>query len=139
MAFARRAVAAASLAVLGAGGLALVGASAATATAGATSTLECTPGTTGSGQSTMTCDATAGAGLRSIRVTDNTFGHSFTASSSQDCSSGSTTGTITFPTFFSDRYKVVVTDCEHPGAKDVYRVFPDGTVTLISSTGGGTA
>jgi hypothetical protein len=41
-----------------------------------------------------------------------------------------------FPTFFNDRYKVVVTDCAHPGAKDVYRVLPDGTVTLISSTGG---
>ena len=108
----------------------------AVATSGATSTLDCTTGTTGSGQTTMNCDATAGAGLRSIRVIDNTFGHSFTTSSSFDCSAGATSGSTTFPTFFSDRYKVVVADCEHPRAKDVYRVGPDGTVTLISSTGG---
>jgi len=128
--------AAASLSILGAGGLAVAAAAPALATAGATSTLECTPATTGSGQAVMNCSATAAAGLRSIRVSDSTFGHAFTTSSSFDCSAGATSGATQFPTFFNDRYKVVVTDCQHPGAKDAYRVFPDGTVALISSSVG---
>lgn len=139
MRFIRRLAAAASLALLGAGGFALVGAGPAAATSGATSTLDCTPGTTGSGQSTMTCDVSAGAGLRSVRVTDLTFASTFVSSTSYDCTSGSTTSTVTFPTFFNDRYKVIVADCQHPAAKDVYRVGPDGTVTLIKSSGGSVA
>lgn len=127
---------AASLTVVGVGGFGLAGIGSAAAASGATSTLDCAPGTAGSGQTLMTCSVTAGAGLRSIRVTDSTFGHAFTTSSSFDCSAGATTGATQFPTFFSDRYKIVVTDCQHPGAKDTYRVGPDGTVTLIGSAGG---
>lgn len=132
----RRLTAVTSLTVLGLSGVVLATAGPAAATSGATSTLDCTPGTTGSGQSVMSCDVTADAGLRSIRVSDSTFGHAFTTSSSFDCGAGATSGATQFPTFFNDRYKVIVTDCQHPGAKDIYRVGPDGTVTLIKSTGG---
>jgi len=62
-------------------------------------------------------------------------GHAFTASSVQSCSSGSTSGTITFPTSTNARYKVTITDCERPGAQDIYQVRSDGTVTLIRSLG----
>ncbi|MDQ6798541.1 MAG: hypothetical protein M3011_11095, partial [Actinomycetota bacterium] len=106
-----------------------------TITVGASSTLECTPATTGSGQPVMRCTATAPGGLRSLKVTDSTAGHAFTASSGQACSSGLSTGTIQFPTFANDRYKVVVTDCQRPGAQDIYQVRPDGTATLIRAVG----
>lgn len=131
-----RLMATASLSVLAVGGVGLFAANPAWATSGMSSTLECTPGTSGSGQNTMSCTATAPAGVRSIRVTDTTFAHSFAASSTLDCSSGATSNTIRFPTFFNDRYKVIVTDCQNPAAKDIYRVGPDGTVTLIRSSGG---
>lgn len=134
----RRLSVAASLSILGAGGLALVSAGPVAAVSGAASTLECTPGTTGSGQTTMTCLATAKAGIHFVKVIDVTFAHQFTASSRLDCGEGATTDTITFPAFFNDRYKVVVADCQQPkNAKDIYRVGPDGTVALVSSAGGG--
>ncbi len=102
--------------------------------AGAGSTLECTPGTTGGGQPVMRCAATAPLGLRSIRVVAAS-GRSLSAVSAQSCSSGSTSGTITFPTSTNARYKVTITDCEKPGAQDIYLVRPDGTVTLTRSLG----
>lgn len=136
MRFVSRLIAATSLTVLGAGGLAFAAAEPAAAASGTTSSLTCAPGTTGSGQSVMSCDVTAGAGLRSIRVTDLTFGHSFTTSTSFDCSAGATSAATQFPAFFNDRYKVIVTDCQHPAAKDYYQVRPDGTVIFIRSSGG---
>jgi len=105
-----------------------------TVNVGPGSTLVCAPGPPGPRQPVMRCTATAPAGLQSIRVTDTTAGHTVAVSAHQACGSGAS-GTIEFPTFENDRYKVVVADCERPSAQDVYQVRRDGAATLTRAQG----
>jgi len=126
----RKVAAAASLALMGAGGLALAGPAA--AGDGFTS-LSCAPGAAG-GSPSLSCTATPapGAALHFVRVTDISEGH-FVTSAVSPCAKGAIANplTLSFPADPGDRYRVVITSCA--GGRDVFRVTTDGSVTLIKA------
>ncbi|HEX3394626.1 MAG TPA: hypothetical protein VHS52_08870 [Acidimicrobiales bacterium] len=139
MGFFRKFSAAASLAVLGASGFALAAAGPAAADPG-NGTLTCTPSYQNNGQPKMSCTATDPDGVHSIRVSETNSGGFNYGSATTPCSSGATTLNDTFPNFAFSSYKVVVTDCQNPASKDIYRVdAATGSVTYVRSTGGSPA
>ena len=130
----RKAAAAASLTIIGAGGFAAVVAGPAAAVTGGSIDLECTPDTTGGGDPTLSCTASStdgGVALNFVRVNNLTTGSSFVTSARTPCSEGGITNpeTITFPATEGNKYKVTVANCI--GEKTTFKVAPNGTVTVI--------
>jgi hypothetical protein len=131
----RKAAAAVSLTLIGTGGLGLAVAGPAAAVNGGSVSLDCTTGTAG-GQPSMSCTATSrngGVALHFAKVADLTSGTNFVVGTSSPCNQGGITNpqTLSFPATPGHKYKVIVTNCT--GNKDVFKVAPDGTVTVIKS------